>query len=214
MKIINVLTLACMTVAVNLTAFAQHDHGKSEQQKSTMGKAGDMMGKPTAEKLVDGVRVQFWLITQADHKKMMDERMKSGMGDKEHGMMGSGKDSSKMGHDMGGKMMGMDHSKMGKDTTTGSKDMDHSKMMEAMMAGTHHVMVKALDDTSGMAVDDGHVMIGVTAPSGKKSTVHLSEMMGHFGGGVSLDEKGSFKFNVTVKAGSTTRNAEFEKNIQ
>jgi hypothetical protein len=57
-------------------------------------------------------------------------------------------------------------------------------------------------------------MVAVTAPSGKSTTIHLTEMMDHFGGGASLTEKGSYKFALSFKAGSMTHKAEFEYNAQ
>ena len=133
-------------------------------------------------------------------------------------MMGGAKDSAKMGHDMGGEMKddmkGMDHSKMGKDIKAGAKEVDHSKMMDSMMVGTHHVMVRVRDEKTGKAVGDGHIMVAVTAPSGKNSTIHLVKMMDHFGGGASLTEKGAYKSALSFKSGEKTHNAEFVYEVE
>jgi hypothetical protein len=209
MKINKILATGALTIALSLTGFAQHMHGQSTQEENKSGKMGDMMGKPTAEKMVDGLRVQLWVITQDEHKKIMEERMKSDMGGMKHEMMGGAKDSVKMDHDMGGEMKGMDHSKMGEEMKAGAKGMDKSKM-EAMMAGTHHVMVKVLDEKSGKALVDGHVMIAVTAPSGKSSMIHLSSMMDHFGGGTTFAEKGMYKLALSFKSGEKTHKAQLE----
>jgi hypothetical protein len=214
MKINSILAAGALTVAFSLTGFAQHTHGQSAQQENKSGKMGDMMGKPTAERTVDGLRVQLWLITQEEHKKMTEEHMKSDMGGMKHDMMGGAKDSTKMDHDMGGAMKGMDHNKMGKDMKAGAKEADHSKMMETMVAGTHHVMVKVQDEKSGKAVGDGHIMIAVTSPSGKSLTIHLGEMMDHFGGGASLPEKGGYKFALSFKSGDKTHKAQFEYEVK
>ena len=214
MKIRKVLTVAALTMAFAVTGLAQHMHGQEPKQDAKSEKASSMMGKPTAEQTVDGVRIQLWVITQDEHKKMMQNKMKSEMGGMKHDMMGGAKDTMKMGHDMGSEMKGMDHSKMGMGTKAGSKEADKSKMMDAMMAGTHHVMLKVLDDQTGKAVGDGHIMIAVTAPSGKSSTIHLSEMMDHFGGGASLTEKGSYKFALSFKSGAKTHTAQFEYEVK
>lgn len=218
MKITNILAVGTLISVLTISGFGQHMHGKPEQQQEKLGKSGDMMGKPTAEQVVDGLRVQLWLITQDERKKMMEDRMKSGMGGMKHEMMGGMKDSSTMGHDMGN-MKGMDHSKMGKDMQAGAKEMDHSKVapeahqpsaeMAGMMDGTHHVMVRVLDDKTGKAVGEGHIMISVTSPSGKGSMIHLSAMMDHFGGGASLNEKGMYKFALSFKSGDKTHKAQF-----
>jgi hypothetical protein len=214
MKIRKFLAAGALTMAFAVTGLAQHMHGENPKQDAKPDKASGMMGKPTAEQTVDGVRIQLWVITQDEHKKIMQDKMKSEMGGMKHDMMGGATDTTKMEHDMGGEMKGMDHSKMGKETKAEPKEADHSKMMEGMMAGTHHVMVKVLDDKSGKAVGEGHIMVAVTAPSGKSTTIHLTEMMDHFGGGASLTEKGSYKFALSFKAGSMTHKAEFEYNAQ
>jgi hypothetical protein len=214
MKTRNILAAAAMTVGFSLTGLAQHTHGQTPQQEVKSGKTSDIMGKPTAEQTVDGLSVQLWLITQDEHKKMMEERMESGKGEMKHEMMPGAKDSAMAEHKMGGGMQhdmkGMDHSKMGKEMKGEATEADRSKMMEAMMAGTHHLMVKVLDDKTSNAVGDGHIMVTVTAPSGKSSTIHLAKMMDHFGGGASLTEKGMFKLALSFKSGSKTGNAEFE----
>ncbi len=218
MKINEILAAGALTVALSLTGFAQHTHGQSTQQENKSGKMGDMMGKPIAERTVDGLRVQLWLITQDEHKQMMEERMKSDMAGMKHDMMRGAKDSTKMDHEMGSNMKHdmkrMDHGKMGKNMKAGAKEADHSKMMESMMAGTHHVMVKVVDEKSGKAVGDGHIMIALTDASGRSSTIHLTEMMDHFGGGVSLAEKGAYKIALSFKSGDKTHNAEFAYEVK
>jgi hypothetical protein len=218
MKTRNILAAAAMTVGFSLTGLAQHTHGQTPQQEVKSVKTSDIICKPTAEQTVDGLRVQLWLITQDEHKKMMEERIESGKGEMKHEMMPGAKDSAMAEHKMGGGMQhdmkGMDHSKMAKDMKGETKEADHSKMMEAMMAGTHHLMVKVLDDKTSNAVGDGHIMVTVTAPSGKNSTTHVSKMMDHFGGGVSLAEKGLFEFAVSFDHGAKTHNAEFEYEVK
>jgi len=216
MKTRNILA-AAMTVGFSVTGLAQHMHGQTPQQEAKSGKTSDMMGKPTAERTIDGLRVQLWLITQDEHKKMMEERMESGKGEMKHEMMPGAMDSAIAEHNMGGMkhdMKGMDHGKMGKEMKGEAKEADHWKTMEAMMAGTHHVMVKVLDEKTGKVVGDGHIIVVITTPSGKSSTIHLAQMMDHFGGGASLIEKGIFKLALSFKSGSKTSNAEFEYEVK
>ena len=167
-----------------------------------------MMGKPTFEQTVDGINLQVWLITQEEHKKMMKEHMSS-LGEKgemksmDHGMM----------HGKG--MMGMMHGK--KEENTNEKDhhmmdegMKHDgkemskETMEAMMAGTHHVMVMATDEVAQQEIANVKVAITVTTASNKSSTVDLVGMMDRFGGGVSLEEKGTYQLDPTVTVGKKT----------
>jgi hypothetical protein len=186
-----------------------------EQQTTKQSTSMPLMSlKPTVEQTVDGLRVQLWIIAQDEHKKMIGERMKSEMGAMKHDMVGGAKDTTMMDHDMGSNMKGMDHSKMDMGMKAGTKEVDKSKMTETMMAGTHHVMVKVLDDKSGKAIGADHIMIAVTAPSGKSSTIRLSEMMNHFGGGASLTEKGAYKCALSFKSGDKTHSTQFEYEVK
>lgn len=214
MKLTRIVAVGALSVALSMTGFAQPMHGQSAQQEKKSNKMDDMMGKPTAERTVDGLRVQLWLIAQDEHKKMMEERMKTDMGGMKHDMTGGARDTMKMDHEMAGDMKGMDHGKMGKEMMGGAKEADHSRMMSSMKDGTHHVMVKILDDKSGTSVGEGHIMIEVTAPSGKSSMIHLSEMTNHFGGGASLTEKGVYRFALSFKVGKKAHETQFEYKVK
>lgn len=140
--------------------------------KKTAAEAGSssmmqMMGKPTFEKTSDSIVVRMWLMTQEAHKKMMSEHMSSKM----HAKAGT--------HEM----KGMEHSEM---------ESNQPKMMEAMMTGTHHVMVEVVDETTAKAFEEGTVEIQALSPSGKRSSTKLMQVMDHFGGGLSLNETGSY----------------------
>ena len=189
-----------------------------------------MMGKPTFEKSVEGVQVRVWLITQDEHKKMMGTMMQGGkdsseaggmmhsekkhdMGKMDHGMMGTmmqgKKDSSMGGHMMHGEMKGMDHGKMEEGTKPDMKDDEHNKMMEAMMAGTHHVMVTLTDEKSSQPVEKAKVTIEIVAPSEKSGSVDLYSMMNHYGGGLKLDEKGRYMIDVSFQSDNEVKHARF-----
>jgi len=193
-------------------------------------KMSAMMGKPTFEKSVEGVQVRVWLITQDEHKKMMgtmmqDKKdssvgrgmmhgeMKHDMSKMDHGMMRTmmqgKKDSSMGGHMMHGEMKGMDHGKMEEGTKPDMKDDEHNKMMEAMMAGTHHVMVTLTDEKLSQPVEKAKVTIEIVAPSEKSSSVDLSSMMNHYGGGLTLDEKGRYMIDVSFQSDNEVKHARF-----
>ena len=175
--------------------------GMKLEKKTTSGEPSpsNMMGKPTFEKSVDGVNLQVWLMTQEEHKKMMKEHM--GEQKEKGGMKG-------MDHDaMHGKGM------MGEGMKHGVQDMDPDKM-EAMMAGTHHIMVVVTDEESKKEIENAKVEIGLISPSKKSSTVELTSMMNHFGGGLALDEKGGYTLNVLVKVGDETRTAGLEYEVK
>jgi len=188
---------------------------KKESVSDQGKKMSEMMGKPTYEQSTDGLKVQVWLITQDEHKEMMEKRMKDGKGDMggmKHDMMQGDKDSTKAGHQMGGMMMhqkDMGHEMMGKDAKHDMKEGESMSTMKAMMEGTHHVMVKVLDEKTKKAVTDATVQFVTKASSGKTSTVNLVGMMDHFGGGVTLEEKGEYNLTVGVKSGEDTHKVQF-----
>ncbi len=177
-----------------------------------------MMGKPTFEKSVEGINVQVWLITQEEHKKMMKEHMGE---QKEKGGM-KGMDQGAMhGKGMMGMMHGKkkenkndkDHHMMGEGMKHDGKEMS-METLEAMMAGTHHVMVMVTDAATKKTIDSASIKIAVTSPSNNSSTVELKSMMNHFGGGLSLEEKGAYQLLATVKVGEKLHTAQFDYEVK
>ena len=190
------ILIAALVAMFSLTAVAQHQHHmmqKEDKEKDGMSK---MMGKPVFEQSVQGVKVQAWLITQEEHKKMMSGQMH-----------GSGEAMEKMSEKKDSKESNMEemHNMMhgAKDTSMHAMHgkMDRSTMMEGMMSGTHHIMFMLTDEKTGKAPEESDVTLTLTTASKKTSTVELKEMMNHFGGGVSLEEKGTYTFTIAVKVG-------------
>lgn len=184
----NVVVAVLLTVVLSIAGFAQHNH--SSQQKSKSESMLGMMGAPTFEKSIDGIHIAVWLITQDEHKKTMHDRMKG----KDHGMqmghamMHGSADSSHDAH----MMHDMEDEGHHATTHTGKGS------MEAMMAGTHHIMVAVTDEEAKAEVKDAEVKITVTPPSKKSSSATLARMMSHFGAGISLDEKGAYTIAAMV----------------
>jgi hypothetical protein len=211
-KSTNVFLSIILAIAFTLPMFGQD--AKSTKTKTHMKKhdMSHMMGKPTAVATVEGLHMKVWLMTQKQHKKMMKGKMgQMMMGDKkgmEHDGMGM-KDSS-MG--MGKDMMGMKHHDMEmKDT---SMAMNHDGMdkatMEAMMAGTHCIMLEVTDAATGKKISDASVKVMNVSPSKKHSSVDLIPMMKHFGSGLALDEKGKYEFTVNVTVGGVVKTMPFK----
>jgi hypothetical protein len=86
--------------------------------------------------------------------------------------------------------------------------------MEAMMAGTHHVMVMATDIATKKAIDSASIKIAVASPSNNSSIVELKYMMNHFGGGLTLDEKGAYTLDVWVSGKEKTRTVSFNYEVK
>ena len=164
--------------------------------KTNAHDVSSMLGKPILDSSLEGVSMKVWLIPQNEHKQMMKE-----MG---HEMMGMsyGKDSGRMEH----KMMreGMKH---------GTKDMNQ-ETMKAMMEGTHHIMLVVTDTTTKEQLENARIKVSVTSLSKKTSSVELKSMSGHFGGGLTLDEKTEYSLNVRLTIGEKNYSVPFQYKVQ
>lgn len=174
-----------MMMLFAFTVKAQHMHHTEGDQKEQKNEMVKMMGNPVFEQSAEGIKVQAWLITQEEHKKKMSEHQK----EMKHDMKGMDHGDMKMGH----KMKDNDHG----DMKMNHGDREHAKMME----GTHHIMVIVTDETTMKEVENAAVEIESVSPSQKSEKTQLISMMNHFGGGLTLSEKGKFTFTFVVKIG-------------
>lgn len=197
MKIKYAFLSTALTIALTLPLFGQHNHDdmtKTDMKKHDMS---SMMGKPTVDATVEGLHMKVWLMTQKQHKKMMMDHDMMGM--KHNGM--EMKDTSMM---MDKDMMGMKHDGMEMDKAT----------KEAMMAGTHHIMLDVTDAASGKEITNASAKVMIVSPSKKNSSVDLKPMMSHFGNGIALDERGEYKFTVSVNVGGVSKTKEFKYSVK
>lgn len=195
MKITQLSILLSIAFLFTAPIHAQHQHREmmKEEKKESSMKA--MMGPATFEKSQDGVHIAVWLITQEEHKKMMKM---------DHEMVHDSKDPSKSEHMMHD-MEGMDHA---------AKSDDHKSVMDAMMAGTHHIMVTVTDEKSKEEMNNAEVFVTATSPAKKPSTITLSHMMNHLGGALELEEKGAYAMKTAVKAGDKHYEAQFSYEVK
>lgn len=71
---------------------------------------------------------------------------------------------------------------------------------EEKKTGSHNVMVEVNDAEKSREIAGAIVKVLVVSPSGKKSTTELESMMNHYGGNISLDEKGEYQLDISVEA--------------
>jgi len=189
-----------MAIALTLPVFAQYTPAPDTVPKPEM-KQNDMlskMGKPTFAATSGDLLFSIWITTQEEHKKMMAEMSGTSM-DKDmdvKGMkdMGMKKDSSSM-KDKG---MGMDNA-----------------TKEAMMAGTHHMMVEVKNAVSGKETNAISAKVAIVSPSNKKSSVDLkTPMMNHFGSGLTFDEKGEYQLTVSVLVGNVSKTLKLKYTVK
>ena len=85
---------------------------------------------------------------------------------------------------------------------------------EAMMAGTHHMILHVTDVPSGKEITDASVKVLMVSPSKKNSSVELKSVMRCFGDGLKLTEKGEYQFNVIVKVDGVPKATQFKYKVK
>jgi hypothetical protein len=106
-----------------------------------------------------------------------------------------------------------DHKKMMKEMKNDDMKMDKATK-EAMMAGTHHIMLHVTDAASGKDITDASVKVLIVSPSKKNSSVELKPMMSHFGDGLTLAKKGEYQFTVIVKVDGVPKSTQFKFKVK
>ncbi len=103
-----------------------------------------------------------------------------------------------------GKLMGKMDNKMNMDKAT----------KEAVFTGTHYFIFDVTNITTGKQFADSSAKVEIVSPSKKVSSVNLQPMMNHFGGGVSLDEKGEYLFTINLNVGSSYETSQFKYKVK
>lgn len=184
MKTKYALLSTVLAVFLTLPMFGQHKNDGMTKTDMKKHHTSKMMGKPIVDATVEGLHMKVWIMTQKQHKKMMKEKM---------GQMMMGKDMKEMKRD--------------------SLEMDKATK-EAMMAGTHHIMLVVTDSTSGKEIADASAKVLIEFPSKKNWSADLKPMMNHFGGGLTLDEKGKYQFTVIVKVDGVPKTTKFQYKVK
>ncbi len=186
------LLVAILAVAVTLPGFASGARDNTVKAEMKQRDPSAMMGKPTVDVTVDGLHMKVWLMTQAQHKEVMKERMDQMAmhGNKEGAMGKMRQNDSSMG-------MGM-----------------NKPRMDSMFAGTHHLMLEATDTVSGKEIANASAQAVIVSPSKKSATVDLTAMMNHFGGTLTLTEQGEYAVTINVKSAGVTKTTTFEYDVK
>jgi len=187
-----VLLPIALTVILTLPILGQNTHGDATKTHMKHHHMSKMMGKPTVDATVEELHMKVWLMTQKYHKKMMKEMKHDGMRINDTSMA-MNKDMKKMNHD------GMEMDKATK---------------EAMMAGTHCIMLDVTDATNGKEITNGTAKVTIVSPSKMTSSFALKSMMSHFGIGLPLKEKGEYQFSVSVTVGGASKTKNFEYTVK
>lgn len=176
-----------LVMALALPVFAQYTPDTIPKPVIKQQEKENMMGKPTFQATSGDLIFSIWITKQEDHKKMMMEMKENGSGMDMKGMkdMSMKKDSGSM---------------MGK-----GMEMDNATK-EAMMAGTHHMMVEVKNSIDGKETNAISAKVEIVSPSNKNSSVDLKmPVTDHFGSGITLDEMGEYQLTVSVTVGDVAK---------
>ncbi len=194
MKTTNAFILAVLLIALTLPLLGQQNHRGKTRQNTKKHDISNILGKPTVDATVEGLHMKVWIMTQKKHKTVMKKHMAH------HNAKVMDGSSKEMGKDS----LGMMHNGMQIDKAT----------MDAMMAGTHHIMLDVTDSATGKEVTDATARVLIVFPSKKASSIDLKPMMTDFGAGLTLPEKGEYHFTVVVKAQGAPISKEFQYHVR
>lgn len=193
-----------LTFALTLPLFGQHTHEDKNKTDMKQHSMSSMMGKPTVDVTVEGLHIKGWLMTQKQHKKLMDAMMGQKTGEDMKEMKHDGMEMKDTSMRIGKDMKGMTHDDMGM----------AKAMMDSVMAGTHCIILDISDPATKKAISDANAKVMFVSPSKKHSSVDLKPMMSHFGGGLTLNEKGEYEFTVSVNVGGVPKATQFEYRVK
>jgi len=91
--------------------------------------------------------------------------------------------------------------------------MDH-ETKKAMVEGTHYFIFDVTNITNKKEIADTSAKVEIVSPSKKIKSVSLKPMMNHFGGGISLEEKGDYLFTVNLNIGTGYKTTQFTYNLK
>lgn len=219
-----VLLFAALTLALTSPLFGWGHLADTTRTDTKQPDLSSMMGKPTVDVTVGGVRMKVWLMTQDQHKEMMKEKTgQMPMHSEQEGEMRKmeGKGLNPTSVVMVKEMKGLQHTSMVKKDTSMRTDIDtveaiHASrnmtnpMVDSVMTGTHHIVLGVTERASGKEIAGASARVLIESPSKKSSSVDLKPMMQHFGGALTLDEKGEYRFTVNVSVGGVTETTQFQ----
>lgn len=81
---------------------------------------------------------------------------------------------------------------------------------KAIMAGTHYFIFDVTNIINRKEIADTSAKVEIVSPSKKIVSVNLQPMMNHFGGGVTLTEKGDYLFTINLNVGMSYKTTQFK----
>jgi hypothetical protein len=184
--------LTIMVIIFTLTIFGYSTHDMEAKVSMKENDVSSSMGKPVYESKVDSLSTKVWVMTQAQHKKMMKEGMGKAMSRETENLH-----KMPMTGDMNDSTMGMDKA---------------SK--KEMMKGTHFIMLDVINTISGKEITNGSAKVQIVYPSKKNIAVDLNVIMSHFGSALTLNEKGKYLFTINIDFGGDFKTTQFKYTVR
>ncbi len=218
--------LLCAALSIALTSPLSGRDTLADTTKADMKSHGmaDMIAKPTAVASVGGLQMKVWLMTEAEHKEMTKEETGPMPTNREQegdiGMM-EGVGLSSTGMVMAKEMKGLQTNGIARRDTILTTDNDTVEAIQgsrsmtkatvdSTTASTHYLVLDVTEIASGKEIAGTSARVLIESPSKKSSSVDLKSMKEHFGGAVTLDENGEYRFTVKVSFGGVTRTTQFQ----
>lgn len=180
MTMLSVILLWMVIISADRPLGMAGSHNTMKRSETALIDVATLLGSTRVDTTMDGLRIRLWVITQRRHREIMRER--------------SGSISLGMGPvtDPNVPVPALDPTKVNTVMKPSTKKL--------MMAGTHHVLLNVADSVSGSEVVNTSATLLVRSPGGKRSLLELRRMMGHFGIGVSMAERGTYQLTIDVNA--------------
>jgi len=85
---------------------------------------------------------------------------------------------------------------------------------EAITSGTHYLIFDVTNLKNRKEMADTSAKVEVVSPTKKMTSINLQPMMNHFGGGISLIEKGEYLFTINLNIGSGYQTTQFKYEVK
>ena len=85
---------------------------------------------------------------------------------------------------------------------------------DAVVTGTHYFIFDVINTSSRKEFADTSAKVEIVSPSKIASSVNLQPMKNHFGGGISLVEKGDYLFTINLNVGVGYKTSQFKYSVK
>ncbi|MBI5474461.1 MAG: hypothetical protein HY961_19155 [Ignavibacteriae bacterium] len=200
LKILAVILLLIPFAGVPVAQAQQQGIPKDTEKKSKKQMTFDesKLGKPMFVETANGIKAQIWLISRADHDRLMEPSA-------------SMQPEPEVPDKTAEPTKGAAQNPMKKEDKYSTK-----KWEQGSMSGSskYEVAILVLTDTkANMPLENATAEINWTAPSGKSAKSSLAKMSGHYSSTIDFSERGAYKLDLKVTHAGKTTTFKFDKPV-